>query len=178
MCTRFLLALTACAFVFSGGAVIADNENPPGDVLSAERICQFDIRIPAVLNVGECVPDPDGSGFFIDVQTNSCTTVAIDGSEFKRQERDCDGNLLDTVDTLEGAVTASFEEVVHCEDGGASLQIRDNGNGSWTLASHRGGYLVRLDASPLASQDLCDDAGCYRAEVKVTITAEPAEDCP
>lgn len=173
MCTRILFALTACALVLPGGFVEAQDEP-----ITAERICQFEVQVPVVLTVGECVPQEDGSGVLLDVITNSRINLSITGTDFKRTERDCDGNLLDTVDVLEGGVDVAFSEVVHCPDGGAELQVKDNGDNTWCLAPHRGGFRILLDAAPQSTQDLCDDAGCYVAEVRILINAEPAEDCP
>jgi hypothetical protein len=147
--------------------------------LSVERTCQFRLLVPPVLDVSECKfsAGQDGTqSATIDVKTNAKTTVFVDSTGFVRQERDCDGKLLDTKDTLNAALAVSFVEIIHCTDGGSPLQVKTLSANNFCIASHRGGYQILLSAKP-ENADICDDAGCYTATVRVVITAQPSEDC-
>jgi hypothetical protein len=181
MCTRFgIAALLIAALAMP---VLADHEDAEDEdgLLTCERVCNFEIFVPAILDCSECrILSGDGGERIavIDVRTNTCVNVSISSTQFQRQERDCDGNLLETVDVLDNVgFLASFTETVHCPDGGSAMQIKDLGNNSWKIAPHRGGFQITLRSGTDVSADICDDAGCYVATVRVLITAEPVE-CP
>lgn len=151
------------------------------DTLTCERVCNFEILVPPVLQCSDCILQSDGDGFqsaVINVSTNACVSVSISSTPFQRQERDCDGNLLQTVDVLDDiSFSTSFTEIIACQDGGSPMQVRDLGNNQWKIAPHRGGFQIAISAVTSAGADICDDAGCYSATVRVLITAEPVE-CP
>jgi len=182
MCTRFgIAALLIAALAMPILADHQDGQEPDKDgLLTCERVCNFQIFVPAILDCSDCrlISGPEGQLAVIDVRTNTCVNVSISSTQFQRQERDCDGNLLSTVDVLDNVgFSASFTETIHCPDGGSPLQIKDLGNNSWKIASHRGGFQIALRSGAAVSADICDDAGCYVATVRVLITAEPVE-CP
>lgn len=179
MCTRVIAsALLLSAILMAPGTVMGGGDEG-GAVSPIERECQFQVEIPVILSVGPCVPsDEKEDAATISVLANTRTTVCFDSTDFKRNERDCDGNLLDTVDSIPGLLQVNFREIVHCPDGGAELEVKPLENGCWCVNPHRGGYVIELKLRSDAAIDLCDDAGCYTAEVTVTVTAEPFEECP
>lgn len=173
MYSRFALAMLAlCAATMP---VLADHKDDEQNDLLCVRECQFEVLVPAVLECSECIV-LDGKAIIL-VRTNTCTKVCVDSTEFKRFERDCDGKVLNTFDTLPAFIKVDFDESPLCPQEGQGLfsfeRINDN---CWEVESHRGGYEIKI-RTKAGSADLCDDAGCYTATVTVTITAEPAE-CP
>lgn len=186
MCTRFGIAalfIAALAMPILAHEGDGNNGSQPDEdgLLTCERVCNFTIFVPPILDCSECrlISGAEGEQIaVIDVRTNTCVNVNITSTQFQRQERDCDGNLLETVDVLENVdFSASFTETIDCVDGGSPMQIRDLGNNSWKIAPHRGGFQITLRSGTNVSADICDDAGCYVATVRVLITAEPVE-CP
>lgn len=167
-----MLALSLLAALFAAPAGVLANDGD--EVLAAERICQVKTQVPVIFRVGEC---REFDGFaFIPVLTNTRTRVQVDCDPvFTRFERDCDGRLLKTFDTIPGRVFVRFRETPHCREG-APLEVKQLAECDWCVNPHRGGYLIGLLAVPGAI-DICDDAGCYTANVRVLITAQPFEDC-
>jgi hypothetical protein len=156
-----------------------DKDEGNGDGLSCERVCQFKLFVPPILECSDCKVFTSKDGMqlaVIDVRTNSRVKVCVSATEFSRMERDCDGNLLSTKDVLESALSVRFWEIIHCEGGGAPLQIKDLGESCFCLAPHRGGFQIELMVNA-STADICDDAGCYTATARITITADPVEDC-
>lgn len=158
--------------VFAGG----DHDNDQDNDLLCVRECQFEVLVPAVLDCSDCVVINGRASIL--VRTNTCTTVCIEASEFKRFERDCDGNQLSTFDTLPSIISVEFCEAPLCPQEGQGLFNAEPLEGNcWEIESHRGGYEIKINSVLAGAADLCDDAGCYTATVKVIITAQPAE-CP
>ncbi|MBI2900536.1 MAG: hypothetical protein HYY17_10140 [Planctomycetes bacterium] len=142
---------------------------------SESRECRFQAHNPVILRVGEC-EEIHGKKKWISVLTNTRTVVSLRNTNYVRYERDCEGNVLQTFDTIPAVLSVRFHEIVLREDGGAELEVKPLGDSLWCVNPHRGGYRIGLALS-LGERDLADDAGCYVATATVTVTAEPFEDC-
>lgn len=136
------------------------------------RECRFDAFNPPVLCVSECI-DVSCLVKKIRVETNAHTIVCIKCSDFVRYERDCDGNVLQTFDTIEAQCVAKFIEDPHCQNG-APLKVKPLGNDCFCVESHRGGWFLELACVPCKT-DLCDDCGCYQSTCRIEICVIPCE---
>lgn len=146
---------------------------------SVTRECEFKLYVPPFLKVSECYDVGRLGGIL--VETNTRTSLAIEWTDFKRYERSCDGEALKTWDIVPACLKLFFAEPPACneEGGDACLETKLLSEGdhalNYCVNPHRGGYLIigkvsRGDATP------CDDAGCYRAIVKVTVSLNPFTD--
>lgn len=179
--TLALLMGALCLLPAGSKLAFATGEEPPEPTQCEVRQCLFFTEVPPVLQVSKCLPTNEPFTRLISVTANTRTRVSISHTDFIRQERDCDGHLLKTFDVIPSLKKVQFLEVVHCPDGGAPLEARQLTEGSvqtWCVNPHRGGYAIQLSLIP-SRFDLCDDAGCYKAEAIVEVCLLPFQEvCP
>lgn len=114
----------------------------------------------------------------ITVRTNACTLVSWSHTNYVRYERDCCGDkVYDTKDEVNAYVGFGIRDLnPNC--GGHGLGICGFGQNSFVVESHNGGYelFAYLFADPNGWLNLCNDAGCYKAKLKVCISLVPQDE--
>lgn len=146
---------------------------PAAQAQEATVECQFELNVRPVLIVGKCVGGPLDKSIL--VRTNTRNIVQVLTTPFFRFERDCDGNALRTIDLIAAFPNVRFVERPLCRRG-SPLEVKQLNANTWCVNPHRGGYEVQISLRP-GRVTLCEDAGCYTAFARVSIVAQPFEQC-
>jgi hypothetical protein len=169
MAIRFLSAILILASLAGLGSGSIRAQSEPCET----RECKFEAFNPPVLRVSECI-DLSCLEKKISVSTNCTTLVCIECTDFIRYERDCEGGVLRTYDTIEARCVVRFCEAPVCKEGG-EFRWKSLGKDCWCLESHRGGWFLILSCAPYGAE-LCDDCGCYEARCRIRICTVPTEE--